>query len=221
MSDTLDWKCTGPDAQWCAGIEALLPGIGPKLGLEKFFSRIHVIADATGRDESCWFTLETPRGQEELRPRLELHCSTSSFANVQPMKTTMETGAELWEHREGQYDVTPFDPLDFSLNRSEIFLYHNLLLAMDIVSGEVKPHTLARGQAQAFEAVWAVVVDGRLARTGMPGYPLAERRGKFSQLFSSAGVLMPSHWHIFQSLWDGGLASSKEVLAIIRQLPSL
>ena len=64
-------------------------------------------------------------------------------------------------------------------------------------------------------------VDGRLERSALPGYDQARRRGRFSRLFSSAGILMPGHWQIFQSLWDGGLAGAGEVLAAVRQLPRL
>ena len=48
-----------------------------------------------------------------------------------------------------------------------------------------------------------------------------QRRAQFSRLFSSATVLMPHHWQIFQSLWEGGLEGQREVLAAVRQLPQL
>ena len=54
---------------------------------------------------------------------------------------------------------------------------------------------------------------------GQAGYPLTERRGHFSRLFSTVGVLLPDHWQIFQSLWDGGLPGWREVLAVTDRLP--
>ena len=95
------------------------------------------------------------------------------------------------------------------------------MLAQDLVRDSVSLSSIPVGQIEAFEAAWEVGVDGRLARAGLPGFSLAERRGIFSSLFSSAGVLMPDHWQIFQSLWDGGLTSGRDVLAVIRQLPRL
>ena len=41
-------------------------------------------------------------------------------------------------------------------------------------------YELATG-AEAFTACWAVTVDGRLARAGLPGFDLPERRRRFSR----------------------------------------
>ena len=219
--DTPTWRCIGPDPQWCAQLQPLLPGMGQALGLAADFSQVTILADETAEEEACWFRAIPVLEDGVFGPALELYCSTRSFARHQPVQSTVFPSREVWDAQEGVWEGDSFDPLDFSIARAEMFLYHNLLLAQDLVREVVSLSTIPVGQIEAFTATWEVVVDGRLSRAGWPGYSLADRRGKFSRLFSSAGVLMPHHWQIFQSLWDGGLPTGRDVLGIIRQLPRL
>lgn len=214
-------ECLGPDAGWSAAVAAILSRAAADLDLGEHFSHVRVLADATPLEEACWLRFLPGVLPAEGRPALELHCGTASFAPLRPMRSTVHPAPQIWDPREGQWAGEAFDPGDFSESRGACFLYHNLLLARDLACGEVHPPAVPVGQVEAFEAAWKVVVDGRLARAGLPGFPLAERRGEFSRRFSSAGVLMPVHWQVFQSLWDGGLATGREVLAVIRQLPRL
>jgi hypothetical protein len=217
----LIWHCLGPDPRWCAQLEELLPAIGQALDLAEDFRQITVLADDSPREERCWLRVDRVASEDDPRLVLEVHCSTRSLGRARPLEGPLFPTSNAWANREGVWPGEAFDDQDFSVERANVFLHHNLLLARDLVRGEVSPAAIPSGQVEAFEAAWEVVVDGRLARAGLPGYSLAHRRGKFSKLFSSAGVLMPDHWQIFQSLWDGGLATSRDVLAVIRQLPRL
>lgn len=218
---SLAWQCVGPEPSWCPQLEALLPAAEQALELGLDFFRITICADDSPEEESCWFRMTSPKLEDEARKALELYCSASSFARMRPAGGTVLPSKQIWDSRAEFWSGEEFDPLDFSVPRAESFLYHNLLLAQDMARGLFSISAIPIGQVEAFEAAWEVVVDGRLARAGLPSYSLADRRGMFSRLFSSAGVLMPDHWHVFQSLWDGGLPSGRDVLAVIRQLPRL
>lgn len=214
-------ECLGPDSAWSARAEAILSRAVGDLELAADFSAVTVLADPAPGQEACWIRFLPGEPPVPRRLALELHCATGSFARLQPMRSTVHPAPQIWDAREGAWTGEVFEPADFSEDRAACFLFHHLLLARDLARGEVNPAAVPRGQVEAFDAAWKVVVDGRLARAGLPGYPLAERRGDFSRLFSSAGVLMPDHWQVFQSLWDGGLATARDVLAVIRQLPRL
>jgi len=110
---------------------------------------------------------------------------------------------------------------DFSLERTDFFLNHHFLTVADLCGDSLTGDEIPVHLAEAFDAAWAVSVDGRLERLHLPGYPMAERRGHFSRLFSSAGILLPEHWHIFQSLWDGAVAGQTAILGVTRLLPRL
>lgn len=217
---SLNWNCEGPDPRWCAQLEELLPQVGTALELAGNFRQITIFADDSPREESCWLRVVPAGPSDDSRQALELHFSARSLGRDRPLEGQAST-SDAWANREGAWQGDSFDPRDFSPERANVFLHHNLLLARDLVRGEISPGSIPTGQVEAFEAAWKVVVDGRLARAGLPGYSLAHRRGMFSRLFSSAGVLMPDHWQIFQSLWDGGLSTGRDVQAVIRQLPRL
>jgi hypothetical protein len=216
----VSWECQGPDPHWCERLLAVLPAVGQALDLATDFQAILICADAAPQEEACWFRFQPPASdQTGSRSRLEVYCSAASFAKPEPARSTVYPSRQVWDPHEGAWSGQGFDPEGFSITWAEIFLYHNLLLARDLARGEISLDTIPAGQVEAFEAAWQVVIDGRLSRAGLPGYSLADRRGRFSRLFSSAGVLMPDHWQIFQSLWDGGLSAGRDVLAVIRQLP--
>jgi hypothetical protein len=100
-------------------------------------------------------------------------------------------------------------------------LHHQLLWAGDVLRGELRATDVPTSLVEGFAAAWAVTVDGRLARLDLPGYGLVDRRGRFSRLFSTAGVLMPDHWASFQELWDGLVARPRDVVGLVRRLPRL
>jgi hypothetical protein len=95
------------------------------------------------------------------------------------------------------------------------------LTARDLTRGEVVGRNLPATLAEAFSEAWAVGVDGRLVRRGLPGFPLAERRASFARVFSPGGILLPDHWQVFQSLWDGAISNQKDVVGVLKWLPRL
>jgi hypothetical protein len=189
------------------------------LDLAAFLSGVSLLIEESPQDESAWFTLKMDSPAENRLPWLEIHGGSWSFASSRGRQSSFWPEKQIWEGSEGAWRKESGDHLTLDPERATLFLYHNLLLARDLVSGEIDGDRIPRGQSEAFQAAWEVVVDGRLSRQGLPGYPLAERRADFSRHFSSAGVLLPDHWQVFQSLWDGGLPTGRDVLAVLRQLP--
>ncbi len=177
------------------------------------------VDDLPGTEELPWYGDRDP--DFPGRPTLVLYCGLDAFLEPAPRRTTLSGAPAIWE---------PFYPscggetgLDerFSPGATERFLHHHLLFAADLLACRVETALVPRSEQPAFQAAWAVTVDGRLARGGLPGYSLQERRGLFSRLFAGSGILLPDHWRIFRALWDGGIVAQAEVLAAVRRLPRL
>ncbi len=217
MGDGLRVTCEGWDAERGALLAARAAAAADALELAGELDELRICLDDVPGDDDGWLTLA--RTPDRTRPpRLTLYghvaavCGGPAAAGLLPRK-------EVWDAAGApgaEEDAGPFHPA-----RADVFLHHQLLTARDLVRGELRPADVPAGQAEAFGVLWAVTVDGRLARWGLPGYPMAERRARFSRRFSSAGILMPGHWQAFEALWDGALAAQKDVLSLVARLPRL
>lgn len=212
-------ECLGLEAGLAREVQARLAAAFAALDLGGIFAGVVLCADDEQVGEEAWFRVAAAPGGG--LPLLTLYCPPTAFCRRPDIRTTTYPVPGIWES--GPVAGEPLTPAvaDFSSARSEAFLHHQLLLAADLRTGAVVPAAIPPSQAEGFGAAWAVTLDGRLARRRLPGYSLPERRGIFSRRFSSAGVLMPGHWQVFQALWDGALASADEVLGAVRQLPRL
>lgn len=222
----------GAPAITCVGLEPVLAdlvadaarqalgalGMGGQDGRAPDLAALEICADDVAGSEDGWLRL---RPGEPGGPRgLAFYCQPAVFAAQRPATGTIYPPRAVWERREPE----PGDAVtaaDFSRARADAFLHHHLLLGRDVLRGELVAGDIPAALAEAFAAAWDVTIDGRLARLGLPGYSLADRRGRFSRLFSTAGVLMPEHWQLFQGLWDGAATEPREVLAACRRLPRL
>ncbi|MCB1184596.1 hypothetical protein KDM41_14290 [bacterium] len=205
----------------------LWPDVAPRvapalvhLELGASFSRVVLAADDLPGDDEAWYRLLPPRSSGDA-PELVLSCHPDSFCRPRPLRSTEYPPRAIWEQRRAPRDDEPVERTEFAAARTDAFLHHHLLTLRDLLVGELADRELPAQRAEAFAAAWAVTVDGRLERAGWPGFPLAERRARFSRLFSSAGIILPEHWQIFHALWDGALATRRDVAAIVRQLPRL
>ena len=187
------------------------------LELSRFVTGVHLCLDDLPGGDGAWYQRE--EGPEGVV--LRLYCHPDDLARRHPGGQTSLLTREVWEQAPAPRDEDLFDPGSTDLSRADAFLHHHLLTVTDIFEGRVDHRDLSLAVAEAFTAVWAVGVDGRLERAGWPGYGLQERRGRFSRLFSAAGILLPDHWQIFQAVWDGALATQKDILTVVRQLPRL
>lgn len=204
-----------------AELRPLAAAAAANLDLQQHLSALILCPDDLPGQDEAWFHLSPAPAGADILPELFFYCHGAVFGKPEPARSTVIPPPESWD---GWHTAAPTDLLAndaFSPQRSEVFLHHNLLLARDVMSSEVVPATIPTALSEAFQAIWAVTVDGRLSRRGLPGYTLAERRGVFSRLFSTAGVLLPDHWQLFQSLWDGASAGQRDVLDLVRRLPRL
>lgn len=216
----------GPDIA-CVGLE---PAVGrlvtdaaqnalAALDMAADLQRLEIVADDLGGCDEGWLRLG--RGGPGEAPSLALYCHADAFSPARQATSTVFPPRAVWEQREGPAVEAGLTAAGFSRARTDAFVHHHLLWARDLLRGELKASQIPGSLAEAFAAAWAVTVDGRLARLGLPGYPLVERRGRFSRLFSTAGVLMPGHWNSFQALWDGLASRPRDVVALVRRLPRL
>ena len=190
------------------------------LDLAGHFSAVRIAADDLPGDDEAWYRVLPGLSGAQL-PVLVVSCHPDSFCRHRPLRTTEYPPRAVWEQFAAPRDDEDTAPLEFDIARADAFLHHHLLTVRDMVEGEVTADEIPVRLAESFGAAWAVTVDGRLDRAGWPGFSVTERRGRFSRLFSSAGIMLPEHWQIFQTLWDGGLSSRRDVLGIARQLPRL
>jgi hypothetical protein len=203
-----------------AALTPLVTTAGQVLELAQDVSGIRICGDGLPGEDGVWYRLQPGSGPDDL-PVLVLFCHGACFGPLVRVSDSVNPPREIWE----QSPVSGAEPdgaeADFSAERSAIFLHHHLLTARDLARGEVVGRNLPAGLAEAFAEAWAVGVDGRLARKGLPGFPLAERRFSFAKVFSPAGILLPDHWQVFQSLWDGAISDQKDVLGVLKWLPGL
>ena len=210
----------GQAAHLAAELEPLAESAVTALKLTDDFSGLRICGDDLPGQDDVWYRLRPAPG-EDTRPILVLFCHGASFQGSGRIADAVRPPRPVWEQMPAPRDGMELDCKDFSRERSAIFLHHHLLAAQDMVRGRVRGRDLPAGLAEAFAEAWAVGLDGRLARKGLPCYPLAERRARFARVFSPAGILLPDHWQVFQSLWDGALTGQKEVLDVVKRLPGL
>lgn len=188
------------------------------LELESVFHTIELCTDDLAGAEDAWYHFLPPI-TDDPRAGVTVYCALESFCAETSGGRGLLPGRAIWEQPEASPDEPGIDR--YSAAATDRMVHHSLLLGADLAAGEVSPATLPRSLSQAFQAAWSVTVDGRLERKGLPGYSMRLRRARFSGLFSASGVLLPGHWAIFQSLWDGALTTPGEVLAACRRLPGL
>jgi len=189
------------------------------LDLTEVLSGVLLCIDELPDGDDGWLRLDPAAGGGP--PVLTVFCAATAFTDRPRAGNIVDPAPEVWEQFEAPRQDESFLVESFSPAETNAFLHHQFALVHDLMRSRLTPGAVPAGQAQAFTAVWDVVIDGDLERRGLPGFSLAVRRSRFSRLFSAAGVLLPGHWQIFQALWDGGLATQKEVLAALRQLPRL
>jgi hypothetical protein len=206
----------------CVGLDAALAdlvGEGAQsalaaLDMASALDRLVICADDLVGDDNAW--VQPVRGT--LGRELTLYCHPDAF--LAP-RAAAGPPVAVWDCPGPANVGFPAAAGDFSRTRAEVFLHHHLLVIRDLVRRELDPSLVPAGLAEAFAAAWAIGVDGRLCGAGLPGYPLAERRRRFSRLFSQAGILMPEHWTIFQEIWDGVAPGQRDVARLARRLPRL
>lgn len=201
-------------------VDPILAAALTALVLDSEFSAVRISADDLPGDDECWYGL-LPGPVGDTRPVLVLSCHLDAFCRHRPLQTTVRPPQAVWEQAAAPRHETLPTAAEYSADRAAIFLHHHLQTVADLRRGGLKGVEVPPHLSEAFAAAWSVVVDGRLGRLHLPGYPIPERRGRFSRLFSPAGILLPEHWQIFQSLWDGALDGPSAVLAVVRLLPRL
>ena len=174
---------------------------------------------AGGGDEA-WFGRVA--GHRDPGRAVTLYCSPAAFLAARPGDGPAGPPAAVWERARGP-GAEPAPPTagDFARGRADVFLHHHLLTLRDLLRRELAPGLVPASLAASFAAAWAIAVDGRLHRAGLPGHPQDHCRRRFSRAFSQAGILMPEHWLVFQELWDGQAAQQRDVLRQVRRLPRL
>lgn len=159
--------------------QGMPPGLGDQLhervvaaalalDLERDLAAIHLLLDDLPGDGEAWYAIENDPA--DPRPRLLIYGHRDSLTRRHPGQRVGFPTREVWEQAPAPREEIPaaWDPQD--LDRAVAFVTHHLLTAADILRGEVRGGDLPFGLAEAFTAAWAVVVDGRLDRAGLPGW---------------------------------------------------
>ena len=200
--------------------DQLLPlahSVVDRLELAELLHRLDLIPDALQADERSWLSLD----RAAAGAGLSLWFHPDQVLRDRPGHGPARPENRDWELAPAPRQEQVLDPGEFSLPNAQRFLYQQLLLIRDILGGRLHPEKVPPSLLEAFQEAWLVTVDGRLQREVLPHLSAAERRMRFLRLFSPAGVLTPSHWSIFNALWEGEVAEEGEVLAKVRLLPPL
>jgi hypothetical protein len=187
-----------------------------RLELGDRLASVTVVLDALAADDRAWFKLGGSVPPHDLI--LWLH--PDQVLRDRPDSNAVRPES-IW-----QLGPTPLGeaapvPEDFSPPNAQRVLYQQLLLVRDLVAGVLRPAEIPRNLVEAFQEAWSVNLDGRLRQLRLPHLSAAERRLRFLHLFAPAGVLTPSHWAIFNRLWDLATPDQETILGWVRQLPPL
>ena len=213
-------RCLGMEEELAADVGPILVEACSHLQLAEHFRLVAVCADELPGEDNVWYGLARA-GTPSRSAAVTVYCDPAAFIQAGTNVKGVYPPTAVWEQSAAPQSKKKSSRQVFSRVRTERVLHHHLLMVRDLVRGDLIPETVPHSLVQAFEAAWAVGVDGRLARSGWPGFPLADRRGLFSRLFAPAGILLPDHWQIFQSIWDGALTGQRDILMVVRQLPRL
>ena len=208
LSDPLARKVAEVGETALAAVGGLLASVG-----------LTICVDDQGVVSAPWLGYGDPDATGDRG--LVLYCSRETFFASNPRGLPVGLAPEIWEQRSAPRDPAPPSPQDFSPVPSACFLHHHFLFAEDFLTRTIDPAIVPPALLEGFQEAWAVTVDGRLDSRGLPCFSRAERRGLFSRTFAAAGVLLPSHWGIFGSLWEGGLRTQDQVLGAVRLRPGL
>lgn len=214
MPDTFlepaDWPLAG----------RVLPLIGvalARLELDTRIARVTIILDELTADERAWLQLS---GTQPHRC-LSIWLHPDQLLCERAMPGTAGTGRADWEQGCVPDALPALSNDDFSLLNTQRALYQQLLLVRDLIDGRLRPDLLPPKVSEAFQEAWLVTIDGRLQRAGLPHLSAARRRLRFLHVFSSGAVLTPSHWMIFNQLWEGELLDQDSLMARFHLLPAL
>jgi hypothetical protein len=183
--------------------------------------KLQVCLDDFLDDERVWFQEETWFLAGKPLRVLSIYVHPDQFLKDRSATLSLLPSTEIWESQGKRIPTVAGVVQDFSRTKAERCFYHHFLFVRDIYDGSMQPDSLAQPWLEAFQEAWAVTVDGRLRRWRLPGYSVAERRRRFSRVFSAAGVLLPEHWRIFHQLWEMEVVGHDEVFQVIRRLPEL
>ncbi len=217
---SLQVSCVGMADELVVSLTPVVVAAARALDLAGDVSSLSICGDDMAGDGDAWYRLQPGAAGDDL-PELVLFCHAGCFGCLDRAGESLKPGKPVWELSPASEVESCDNAVEFSAERSAIFLHHHLLTARDLVRAEVVGRHLPVGMTEAFTEAWAVGVDGRLARQGLPGFPLAERRGMFAGVFAPAGILLPDHWQVFEALWDGALFLQKDVLDVVKRLPRL
>jgi len=213
----LDVAVVPPEWPLAGALQAVAATAVDRLGLADRIARLVLVCDDLGADDHAWWRLDRTDGRRQL---------TLWFHPDHVLQDRPGRGAALEPERIWQLGPVPAaaaapEPAEFSAPNAQRFLYHQLLLVDDLLSGRLDLAAVPPSLSEAFQEAWLVTIDGRLRREGLPHLSEAERRLRFLRRFAPAGVVTPSHWAIFNALWNGELAAQAAVLGKVKLLPPL
>jgi hypothetical protein len=181
--------------------------------------RLLICLDDIEADQRVWFSEVQVDPSGRAGRLLTVYLHPDQFLKDRLDSLSILPAGGIWEPR--PRPEARSGKAEFSRAKAEECLFHQFLCLRDLYDGTVRPLELSRSWAEAFQEAWAVTVDGRLRRWRLPGHSVAQRRRRFSRVFSTAGVLLPEHWGIFHRLWDLEPVGHEAIHGLVRQLPEL
>jgi len=194
--------CQPTRQPFCAILSPEAERVAEQLELDRYLVRLIMCLDDLAADERVWLSFtRVPLPAGGTGHSLTLYLHPDHLQLDRPAAMTLLPAASVWEHKPEQRDRADTATLKPSLPKIERFLYHQFLSIRDLCDGSITPADIPAESVEAFQELWAVTVDGRLRHQMRPGYSAAERRRRFSRVFSTAVIILPEHWEVFHELW--------------------
>jgi hypothetical protein len=176
-------SCMGMADDLAASLAPLAEAAGKALDLVRDFSGIRICGDDLPGQDSAWYRLQPGPGPDDL-PVLVLFCQGACFGRGEWATESVKPPPAVWELSRVPAGESREAGMEFSAERSSIFLHHHLLTAHDLVCGDVVGRDLPVGVTEAFPRpgpfTWTDAWPGgacqgipwRKGGAGLPGYSL-------------------------------------------------
>ncbi|MFH1844498.1 MAG: hypothetical protein ABIF77_14965 [bacterium] len=198
-----------------------------RLGLARYLTELLLCLDDLDADERAWFSFgpgqragDGSAAEPGLR-RLTIYLHPSQMLKDRPATPLLMPQAAIWEMEAMTPTAAPVPVGDFSRPKLERFLFHQFLSVRDLCDGTIDPAIIPARQADAFQEIWSITIDGRLRQERLPGFSAAERKRRFSRVFAACSVLLPEHWQIFHDLWETTAVQQEELFRFLSRLPAV
>jgi hypothetical protein len=152
------------------------------------------------------------------RMRVELALDVGNFLTRQGRRALHDRARLPRAAGRAAVDLGALPAARFSRRALAATLYHEFAHVADDLAYGIHSAAVPPARRAAFNEAWNVWIDGRLARSGVPGIQRAERWALFRHTFAARGLRRRRQRAIFDRLWHSERMSRAELLDVAQRL---